>query len=276
MELPALLAQPPRLPSLPRVVALLMSELARPEPSQRRLSQLFATDPTLAARLLQQANAPAHGAPRQIHGIAEALAILGLPALRSLVDGAAVGVTSRSVPGMNLQQFWRYSLHTAKMARSLAGLVRLNQLAAYTAGLLHALGELTLHLADPTRMQSINALAAPLDLRRGLLEQHLMGFDYAQVSAGLALQWGLPQDVVDALQHHVKPFDNEVYEPLAGVLHLAVWRARAYALQMGERETMVTFPGEVGVVLGLDIDTVLQQDPIDWTAAPAAGAPAAG
>jgi hypothetical protein len=32
----------------------------------------------------------------------------------------------------------------------------------------------------------------------------------------------------------------------------------------------VTFPGAVGDVLSLDIDMVLQQDPIDWTS-PRAG-----
>ncbi len=267
MHLQALLDQPPKLPSLPRAVALLMGELAKAEPSQRRLSQLFATDPTLAAQLLREANAPAHGARGQINAIAEALALLGVQPLRELVARAAVG--ARSVPGVDLPQFWRYSLHAAKMARSLAGLVRHNQLAAYTAGLVHALGELVLHLADPARMQSIGALAGPLDLRRGLLERHLLGYSYAQVSAGLARQWDFPQDVVDALQHHLTPFDNEVYEPLAGVLHLAVWRARTHALGLNERETVVTFPGEVGVALGLDIDTVLQQDPIDWNAPPA-------
>ncbi|WP_461469736.1 HDOD domain-containing protein [Melaminivora sp.] len=264
MQLPALLAQPPELPSLPRAVALLMSELNRPQPSLRRLSQLFALDPTLTAHLLQQANAPEHGLARQIHGIAQALALLSLGQVRALVANAAVGASSRAVPGVNLLQFWRYSQHSAKMARALAGLVRLNPLAAYTAGLLHGLGELVLYQGDPGRMLSISTLAGPLDLHRGQLERHILGFGYAQVSAGLAQQWGLPQDVVDALQHHLTPFDNQVYEPLAGVLHLAVWRARVQAAGLGEREAAVTFPGEVGVALGLDIDMVLQQDPIDW------------
>ena len=55
MELNALLAQPVALPSLPRTVALLMSELAHEEPSLRRLNQLFGTDPALAGRLLEGA-----------------------------------------------------------------------------------------------------------------------------------------------------------------------------------------------------------------------------
>ena len=37
---------------------------------------------------------------------------------------------------------------------------------------------------------------------------------------------------------------------------------------LSERELAVTFPGEIGLMLGLDIDMVLQQDPIDWTVRP--------
>lgn len=271
MELNVLLEQPITLPSLPRVVALLMNELGSAEPSLRRLNQFFSADPVLAARLLQEANAGHFGAQGQVCGIAEALALLSTGQLRTLVAAAPLGTTSRSVPGINLQQFWRYSLNTAKLARALAGLVHHSQVAAYTAGLLHGLGELTLHLADPGRMETVNSLMAPLDIRRARLELHLFGYCYGQVSAGMAARWQLPQALVDALRYHHAPFENDVYEPLAGVLHLASWRARAREAGLDERALAGAFPGEVGVALGLDIDTVLQQDPIDWKARPEAG-----
>ena len=268
MELNALLAQPLVLPSLPRTVALLMNELGDAQPDLRRLNQLFGSDPALAARLLHTANTT-FGAQRQVCAIPEALALLGMPQLRALVTQAAPGITSRSVPGLNLQHFWRYSLNTAKLARALAGLVRHNPAAAYTAGLLHGLGEVALlvqlHQRTPARMQSIDSMAGPLEPRRARLEQRLLGYSYAQVSAGLAVRWQLPQTVVDALLHHVAPFDNSVYEPLAAVLHLAAWRARAREAGQDQRELATSFPGEVGVALGLDIDVVLQQDPIDWS-----------
>ncbi len=268
MELNALLAQPVALPSLPRAVALLMSELAHPEPSLRRLNQFFGTDPALAARLLELANSATFQMPRQMAGIPEALALLGTAQLRALVSSAPLGTTSRSVPGVNMQQFWRYSLHTAKLARSLAGIVHQDQIAAYTAGLLHALGELVIHLADPEKAQSVNTLVAPLDLRRSKIEQRIFGYDYGQVTAALALRWQLPEVVVDALRHQGAPFENQAYEPLAGVVHLAAWRARAREAELSDRELAVSFPGEIGLTLGLDIDMVLQQDPIDWTARP--------
>lgn len=268
MELQALLARPIVLPSQPRAVALLLNELGSAQPSLRRLNQFFGTDPALAARLLQAANAPALGAERQICGIPEALALLGMGELRKLVQAAPLGASSRTVPGVNLQDFWRYSLNTAKLARSFAGLVHHNQMAAFTAGLLHGLGELVLHLADPDGMQAVDAQLAPLDPRRAKVERRQLGYCYGQVSAELAARWRLPDEVVDALRHHDAPFKNEAYEPLAGVLHLAAWRARAREAGLGERELAVSFPGEVGVTLGMDIDMVLQQDPFDWTAQP--------
>lgn len=270
MELNALLAHPVALPSLPRAVALLMTELGHDEPSLRRVNQLMGTDPALAARLLEMANAPAFQMQRQIVGIPEALGLLGVAQLRSLVGSAPLGTTSRSVPGINMQQFWRYSLNTAKLARSLAGIGHLNQIAAYTAGLIHAVGELLMHLAAPDIVLSINALVSPFDLRRAKIEQRILGYCYGTVSAGLAQRWQFPEVVVDALQHQSAPLDNNAYEPLAGVIHLASWRARAREVDLSEKEMAVSFPGEVGLMLGLDIDMVLQQDPIDWTARPEA------
>ena len=269
MELNALLGQPVALPSLPRTVALLMNELAQREPSLRRLNLLFGSDPVLAARLLELANAPAHQLTRQVAGISEALVLLGSAPLQTLVSSATLGTAARAVPGINLQQFWRYSLHTAKFARSLAGSVHQNQVAAYTAGLIHGLGELLIHLADPDRMQSLNTLVPPLDIRRGKVESRIFGYCYGRVSAALARRWQLPEVVVDALNYQHAPFDNHAYEPLAGVIHLAVWRVRAHESGLDEKEMVVTFPDQVGLALGLDIDMVLRQDPIDWTPKPA-------
>ena len=266
MDVNALLASPTTLPSLPRAVALLMAELAQEEPNLRRVNQLFGTDPALAARLLCLANSEEFGAPRTVAGLPEALALVDTAQLRQLVATAPLGTTSRSVPGINMQQFWRYSLHTAKIARSLAGHVHHNQTAAYTAGLLHGLGEIVIHLAEPERAQSLNTLVAPLDLRRCKLELRIFGFSYGRVTGALAKRWQLPQTVVDALNYQHAPFENNTYEPLAGILHLAAWRVRARESGLDEREKAVTFPDEVGLPLGLDIDRVLSQDPIDWTA----------
>lgn len=251
-------------PCLPRTVALVMTELVAPEPHLSRLNHLFGSDPGLAVALLCAANGERFGAHKKILGVPEALALMPNSALRAVAAAAPVGTAARSVPGMNLQQFWRYSLETARLARSLAGIVHLNPVVAYTAGLLHAVGELVIHRAEAARINSINVLAGPFDLRRMEFEIRLFGFSYAQVSAGLAKRWQLPEVLVEALCYQSNPLDNDSYEPLAAVLNLAIWRARAGEARLNERELAVTYPGEIGMTLGLDIDTVLLQDPINW------------
>lgn len=268
MELTELLALDLSPPGLPKAAALLLKELARPHPNMRRINQLFASDPALASRLLELANSQAYQCPRQVVGISEALALVGLAQLRTVVAASSLYTASKAVPGLHMPQFWRYSLQTAKLARSLAGIVRQNQVAAYTAGLLHCLGELPILMADPDKVRMVNDLVSPLDLRRGAMERRIFGYTYAHVTAGMAKRWQLPSVVVNAIRHQLAPFEKQAYEPLAGIVHLAVWRTRVREAGFTEREMAVTFPDKVGLVLGLDIDMVLQQDPIDWTVRP--------
>lgn len=266
MTLDELLATPFTLPSIPKVAALLLSELSRDEPDLKKITQLISTDPALTTRLLQLANSGYFRLSGKVSSVSEALAILELSHVRTMAGAAASGASLKAVPGIQLGQFWQYSLNVARLARSLAGIVRLNQQAAFTCGLIHAVGELALHIHMPDETAVLDAEVAPLDLRRARAERRAFGFCYAQVGAGLARRWHFPQSMTDALEHQYAPFDNEVYEPLAGLIHLAAWRARAKEANLSERELAVTFPGEVGEVLLLDIDMVLQQDPIDWSA----------
>jgi hypothetical protein len=112
---------------------------------------------------------------------------------------------------------------------------------------------------------TLDETAEPMAVKRARAELQAFGFCYTEVSAGLASQSHFPQMLVDALHFARKPFDNEVYEPLAGVMHLAIWRARARYARYSLRATAVTFPGLVAEMMGLDIDMVLQQDPTDWS-----------
>lgn len=264
MDLKTLLSAPLVLPSIPKVAALLLSELERPAPDLRKITQQISTDPALTTRLLQLANSGFFKLSGKVHSASEALALVDLSHVRTMAVAAAAGASFKAVPGIQLPQFWAYSLNVAKVARSLAGVVRQNQQSAFTAGLIHAIGELALHMGLPQAMAALDPELPPLDLRRARAETRALGFCYAQVGAGYARLWHFPQTIVDALAHQIEPFENEVYEPLAGVIHLASWRARAREADLSDKALAVSFPGPVGEVLGLDIDMVLQQDPIDW------------
>jgi HD-like signal output (HDOD) protein len=266
MNLSALLERQFNLPSIPKVVALLLTELDRTEVNLRKVNELIGTDPALTTSLLQLANSSFFKLSGKISSVSEALALLDLAYVKTMAQTAASVTSPKAVPGIKLQQFWDYSLNVAKVSRALAGLVRQNQQAAFTCGLIHAIGELAMHLAMPQEIAVLNKETPPLDLRRARVERREFGYCYASVGAGYARMWHFPQPMVDALEHQYAPFENNVYEPLAGVIHLAAWRARAKEANMNERAMVVTFPDSVGVALDLDLDDVLQQDPFDWAA----------
>ncbi|MEY4344724.1 MAG: hypothetical protein RL032_556 [Pseudomonadota bacterium] len=266
MKLSVLLEQQFNLPSIPKVVALLLVELDRPEVDLKRINQLIARDLALTVRLLQLANSPFFKASATISSVSEALALLHLNQVRTMAQEAATHASMKAVPGIALQQFWNYSLNVARVSRALAGVVRQNQQAAFTAGMLHAIGELAMHLAMPAEIEKLDKMVKPLDLKRAKVERQAFGYCYANVGAGYARKWQFPQPIIDALEHQYAPFENNVYEPLAGVIQLAAWRARGKEAALTERGLVVSFPDGVGLALGLDIDMVLQQDPFDWAA----------
>jgi HD-like signal output (HDOD) protein len=266
MELDLLLSREPVLPSMPKVVALLLSELDQAQPDLRKLCQLFSADPALTLQLLRLAHEAERPHGLGVSSIAQALALLEVRTLKQVAAAAASALAAHArADAIALPQFWRYSVHVAKLARALAASVRHNQATAYTAGLVHAIGELVLYAELPHEMALLDQSCGPFDLRRAKMEQRRLGFGYANVGAALVQRWCGQPLLVDALRHQNSPFENDAYEPLAGIVHLAVWRARAVEAGLDERALATSFPGEVGLALGLDIDMVLQQDPIDWS-----------
>ena len=265
MHLDDLLESQRALPSIPRVIAMVMNELNQEEPDLRAVSQHINTDVGLTTRLLGLANSAQFNLTNKIGSVSDALAVLGLDQVRSLTTAAAVAGVFRAVPGMEMQQFWRYSLDVAKLSRKLARSTRANAAVAFTAGLLHGVGELVMHLGMPDQMRWLNSQAGPLESKRAQAEHHLLGYCYAEVGAGFARNWKFPIAIVDAIAHQISPFHNDVCEPLAGVVHLSAWRARAQEEGLGSGELADTFPDEIALTLGVDMDEVVQEEAIDWT-----------
>ena len=257
---------------MPRAVSDLLAEMNKDDPSPKRVADLIARDPALTTRVLRLSNSAFFRVSRQIGSAEEAVALLGMTHVRSLVMAAALGSSFKNVPGVDMVQFWRYSLRVADISRSLASLLRQNEGNAFTAGLVHAIGDLIMHIAMPDVIGPIDMGTPPLDLRRADAERMVLGYTYAEVGAGMAEKWQFPTSIVSALKHQTAPFEGEVYDPLGGVLHLASWRARAEELQLDSNGLVATFPDMVGLTLGLDLDSVLGKDPSEWSFSQALGA----
>lgn len=260
MQLDKLLKQPNALPSAPKVVRKLMETFDQEEVDLLKASALIEDDPVLTAKLLKMANSAFFGLHRSVTTAREAINVMGLIKVRALVIAAALGDGFHCVGGMNLGQFWRYSLNSANLSRYIALPIRIDESTAFTAGLVHGIGELVMHAGMPEAMIDLDRSVPMLDLKRSRAERGLFGYSYAEVGAALAREWKFPKKMIDAIEHQVAPFDNDVYEPIAGVIHIASWRARAEELSLGSEGLINTYPDPVGLVLGIDPDIVIGED----------------
>lgn len=259
MHLDKLLKQPQALPSVPKVVRRLIESFEQPEADPMRIATLIEEDPVLTAKLLKTANSAFFGLSRNVNNAREAMNILGLIKVRALVIASALGEGFHTVGGVNLNQFWRYSLNTANLARYIALPIRIDENTAFTAGLIHGIGELVMHVGMPESMIELDRSVPMLDLKRAKAERSVFGYSYAEVGAALAREWKFPRRMINAIEHQTAPFDNDVYEPIAGVIHIASWRARAEEQDLRGELLINTYPDPVGLVLGIDPDTVVAE-----------------
>lgn len=260
MQLEKLLKQPKALPSTPKVVRRLMTSFDQEDVDMLQVAALIEEDPVLTAKMLKTANSAFFGLTRSVSTAREAINILGLIKVRALVIAAAFGESFHSVGSVNMNQFWRYSMNSANLARYIALPIRIDESTAFTSGLIHNIGELVMHVGMPEAMIDLERSVPMLDLKRAAAERALFGYSYAEVGAALAREWHFPKRMINAIEHQCAPFENEVYEPIAGVVHIASWRARAEEQHMRSEVLINTYPDPVGLVLGIDPDIVVGED----------------
>jgi HD-like signal output (HDOD) protein len=260
MQIEKLLKQPSALPSPPKVVRQLMTTFDQEEVDLLQVAALIEEDPILTAQLLKMANSVFFGLTRSVSSAREAISMMGLIKVRALVIAAAFGRGFHSVGSVNLGQFWRYSLNTANLARYIALPIRIDESTAFTSGLIHNIGELVMHVGMPEAMIKLERSVPMLDLKRATAERGLFGYSYAEVGAALAREWHFPKRMINAIEHQCAPFANDIYEPIAGVVHIAAWRARAEEGNMRTELLINTYPDPIGVALGIDPDILVGED----------------
>ncbi|MDR2625566.1 MAG: HDOD domain-containing protein [Zoogloeaceae bacterium] len=207
------------LPGLPPLVADLLAEMEHAEGLNFSvLAQRITADQGLALRVLRLANSSFYGLSGRVASIEDAIVILGLRALYTLVLNAAAmrAITRPPCAGFNELAFWRHSIAVAVAARALALACRKNPDIAFTHGLLHDIGQLLLASCFPDEYRQTLVCAHEHAATRLNDERALLGVEHAQAGALLAAQWGLPPELVTAIAQHHAP-ESEA----ADLLHLA-------------------------------------------------------
>lgn len=261
MNFDALFQQQNALPTIPKVVQEVIDSFNNEDVSIDVIASKLAADQVLSAKLLRLANSSYYHASRSVGTVDDAVLMLGFMTVRTLVISSGLTGGFKAMPGVDLKQFWRYSMHTAVIAKWLAKKVQGNSDFAFTVGLMHAIGQLVMHAAMPEQTLQIDKIAGPLDSRRLDVEKTSFGYDYSDVGAELAKRWRFPDNFASVIKAFPQPLSQDTFEPMAAVIHLAVWCARSEENKYSREEREATIPTEVLAKLGLNASVILDDMP---------------
>lgn len=191
------LAATSALPSSPALYTALQQLLADPEVEVAEVAALVATDPAVAAKVLQWANSALVGRP-PVRDIGRAVARVGLETMAKLalsVDVARMLSESNGIPGFHPTQLMRYSQSTSALAARLVEPE--DAVDASLVALLSPVGLLLESAALPARLRECYRLADESDRPLVEVERERYGHGHPELAVHLLSIWGLPVDLVD-------------------------------------------------------------------------------
>ncbi|MDG2130884.1 MAG: HDOD domain-containing protein [Fuerstiella sp.] len=209
------------IPPLPPSVVQLNKIFSDPNYEFADLVRAVELDASLSGKLLRLANS-ARRCPGGVGSIREAVVQLGSGTVKSVAMAHCV----RPQPGMDLSAFdmtpesyWKHSVTVVCYAEELMaqGVAQFGDEFS-VAALLHDYGKIVLvaHLT-PEHCSLLHQI--DLGISAPDLERAILSIDHAEVSAVVAREWNLPEQLVNSIQHHHRP--NLFDHPLCHGLNVA-------------------------------------------------------
>jgi putative nucleotidyltransferase with HDIG domain len=210
------------LPALPQVVVNLQAALARDDVSLDYVADTVSHDQALAAKALRIANCSFYGVPSRVVSIRQAIGILGLRSVSTLLVAAAVSDRFPRIvcEGFDLRRYWRHSVAVALCARQIARHSRIEPDTAFTAGLLHDLGRLAIASQSARDLERAYKYRTETDCQMLEAERRELATDHAEIGADVSQRWNFGAEVIDVLRrHHQPPASTSV--TVIDVVHVA-------------------------------------------------------
>lgn len=209
----------------PPDICIKMTELLQsPDCSVQDLGEVVLRDPNLTARLLRLVNSASVGLRTKVDTVSRAITMIGTRELYNMVLSISAVRAFKNLPSplVNMDIFWRHSIHTGLVARLLAkrcGVLHPERL--FIGGLLHDVGSLVLYRTLPEVSTELLLTAQGDELTLSHAEADVLGFTHAELGAKLLEAWKLPASLVDAVGHHHAPGDAQVAPLEAAIVHIA-------------------------------------------------------
>jgi putative nucleotidyltransferase with HDIG domain len=192
---------------LPVTARKLASMLRDDETSVHEIANVVEYDAAVAANVLRVANSAAYAGRYPVERIRDAVVRLGTANLLTIVLGEFLRVFKVAAPLYDLTEddLYLHSAASALVIKALTSEIRHRMPSSASLGaLLHDIGKLIMVRYMKADVSALRSLCTEKQIAFVEAERELLGCDHAEVGALMARQWGFPEDVIMAIEHHHK------------------------------------------------------------------------
>ncbi len=216
-----------KLPSFPAVIMQILQKIRSPYASASDIAQSLSLDPGLSIKLLSIANSAAFSPTNRVENLTQAIALVGLSQLESLVLGVGVakGIPNKTCQWHDPAQFWLLSARRAMLATELALIIcPAKESECFTTAFLQ---DMALPFLACNRSEEYDSIFKKWHLEGGdfaQLEREVFPWDHAQVATWICSEWGLPENIALGIKYHHQEDKDTDYKVLGPVSLVAILR----------------------------------------------------
>ena len=241
-ELQSRIEQITNLPTLPAIVTRVMHIVNDPSSSAGDVAFVVGQDMALSAKILRLANSAFYGVPRTITSINNAVVILGLKIINTIVLSLTVFdlfPREKKQSLFNRTAFWRHCTSCALICRFLAEKMRKFVLfdaeEAFCAGLLHDIGKMVMEQYMHEDFHRALKHAKHMKLPLFQAEKETLGFSHTDVAQWLTSGWQLPVQLQLPLVYHHDPAAAPECADIVALCHYADYLCYELKLTIDEQ-----------------------------------------
>jgi HD-like signal output (HDOD) protein len=202
------------LPTLPAAALRVLQLTSGDETELKDLAEMIAKDPALSVKVLRAVNSPFYGLTQKVSSVAQAVALLGMHSVKTLVLSFSLvsSLRTQKSGGFDYLAYWRRSMYSAAAARLLASrFLPDKQEECFVAALLMDIGTLLLERVLGEQYDVIYERAkSHQDLM--LIEGHELGITHPEAGGVIAKHWKLPDMLSTPIAAHHGPQNVEDYD----------------------------------------------------------------
>ncbi len=190
------------IPTIPAVAGKVLQELAKPDPYPERIATIIATDQGLTSRILRVANSAFYGLRREVKNLTQAVIVLGLETLRSLVLASSTRLIYKRF-GPIEKTLWEHSMGAAIAAHLITTQKRMDgRDHAFVTGLMHDVGKVVMNNESPDKFRQVLDLIEQEQIASVDAENKIFSFSHTDVGALLIQNWKLSKELECAVFLH--------------------------------------------------------------------------